>query len=78
MGNDEAAWNALYTNSGITPLVLWYEDVIERPNEAVETVAGYLGVTLDPSATVGVPEIRRQSREDAERWAEQHSQTASS
>jgi LPS sulfotransferase NodH len=72
LGRDEAAWDSLYANSGITPLVLWYEDVVERPDEAVQRAAEYLGVTLDPSATVSVPEIRRQSREDAERWAEEH------
>ena len=72
LGGEEATWDSLYANSGITPLVLWYEDVIERPEEAVESVATHLGVTLDPSATVSVPEIRRQSRADAEKWAEQH------
>ena len=78
LGRDEAAWDSLYSNSGITPLVLWYEDVVERSEEAIESVAGYLGVTLDPSATVSVPEIRRQSREDSERWAEQHAHSQSS
>ena len=72
IGTQEAVWDSLYANSGITPLVVWYEDVIERPEETVESVAEHLAVTLEPSATVSVPEIRRQSREDAERWAEQH------
>jgi len=78
LGNDEAAWDSLYANSGIQPLVLWYEDVVGRPDEAVEAVAEYVEVTLDSSATVSVPEIRRQSREDAERWAEQHAHSQSS
>jgi len=72
LGGEEAVWDSLYVKSGITPLVLWYEDVVERPDEAMQRAAEYLGVTLDPSATVSVPEIRRQSREDAARWAEQH------
>ena len=71
---DDKAWEALYASSRIQPLVLWYEEVVEKPQEAVKSVADYLGVRLDPSATVSVPEIRRQSREDSERWAEQHTQ----
>lgn len=74
LGNDEAAWDSLYANSGIKPLILWYEDVVERPDKAVQTVAEHLGVKLDPSATASVPEIRRQSRSDSQRWAEQHAQ----
>jgi len=77
LGRDEAAWDALYSNSGITPLILCYEDVVERPQEAIESVADYIGVTLDPSATVSVPEIRRQSRADSEKWAEQHAHSQS-
>jgi len=78
LGNEEAAWDSLYANSGTKPFVLWYEDVVERPNEAVERVAEHLAVTLDPSATVRVPEIRRQSRADGERWAERHAHSQSS
>ena len=78
LSREEAAWDSLYANSGIKPLILWYEDVVEQAQKAVEDVAEYLGVALDPSAVVAVPDIRRQSRTDAERWAEQHASNHSS
>ena len=78
LDRDEAAWDSLYANWRIKPLVLWYEDVVERPQEAIASVADYVGVMLDPSATVSVPQIRRQSRKDAERWAEQHAHNQNS
>jgi LPS sulfotransferase NodH len=78
LDGEEAAWEMLYANWRIKPLVLWYEDVVERPEETVERAAEHLGVTLDPSATVSIPEIRRQSRTDAEHWAEQHAHSQSS
>lgn len=78
LNREEAAWDSLYANSGVTPLVLWYEDVVDQPERTIQSVAEYLEVMLDPSAAVAVPDIRRQSRTDAERWAERHASNQSS
>lgn len=67
----DAAWEQMYRETGITPLVLWYEDVVAKPDQAVAAVADYLSVELDPDAVVEVPEIRRQSQEQARAWREQ-------
>ncbi|KRA83371.1 Stf0 family sulfotransferase [Altererythrobacter sp. Root672] len=69
----EGAWAAMLADLGITPLELWYEDVVADPSAAVEAVAAYLGVGLDPSAAIEVPEIGRQSQQGAKTWAERHS-----
>jgi hypothetical protein len=51
----------MFRDLRIEPLRLVYEDVVERPQEAVAQVADYLGVALDPAAAVDVPSIDKQS-----------------
>ena len=58
----ENAWAQMYRELSITPLVIWYEDVVQSPERAVAQVADYLGVEIDPSARVEVPRIRRQAQ----------------
>jgi LPS sulfotransferase NodH len=66
------AWEQMFRDLSIEPLRLWYEDVLADPEAAVRAVADHLGVALDRKATVSVPEIRRQSQEDAAKWAERY------
>lgn len=68
----EGAWQAMYRDLRIEPLVLWYEDVLADPGAATGAVAAYLGVALDPAAAVEVPVIERQSQAGARAWAERH------
>lgn len=68
----EGAWESMYRDLGLMPLVLWYEDVRENPQAACESVADYLGAVLDPAATIEVPKIERQSQKAAKAWAEAH------
>ncbi|TIX50048.1 Stf0 family sulfotransferase [Alteraurantiacibacter aquimixticola] len=70
----EAAWDAMIRDLQITPLVLWFEDVLEDGKGAAEQVVDYLGITIDPKIEVDIPEIRQQSREGAHAWAEAHAQ----
>ena len=72
LAGQEAAWDAMFRDLRIEPLRLVYEDVVERPQEAVAQVASYLGVTLDPAAAVDVPSIDKQSEAGAEGWAERY------
>ncbi|MBB3033658.1 Stf0 family sulfotransferase [Alteriqipengyuania lutimaris] len=69
----ENAWAQMYRELSITPLVVWYEDVVDAPEDAVAAMADYLGVSLDPSARVDVPPIRRQAQAGAREWKRQHS-----
>ena len=68
----EAAWDAMFRDLRIAPLRLIYEDVVERPQEAVAQVAFYLGVTIDPAAEVDVPTVDKQSEAGAEGWTERY------
>lgn len=69
----EGAWVEMLTDLNIAPLELWYEDVAEDPKAAVEAVAGYLDVQLDPLAAIEVPAIEQQSQRGSALWAERHS-----
>jgi LPS sulfotransferase NodH len=72
LDQQEADWQALFDELRIEPLVLWYEDVLERPDAEVRRVAAFLGVTLDPAAEVSVPRVEKQSESDPRLWAERY------
>jgi LPS sulfotransferase NodH len=73
LDQQEADWDMLLNERRPEQLSLWYEDVLADPDGAVRTVAEFLGVTLVPAATVAVPEIERQSQQEAIQWATLHS-----
>jgi LPS sulfotransferase NodH len=68
----EASWRAMLADLKIVPLELWYEEVLNDPSAALDAVAGYLDVEIDPAAAVKVPPIERQSQQGARAWARQH------
>ncbi len=68
----EDAWTAMCRDLSITPLVLWYEDVVADPGRAIDAAADYLGVILDPQAAIEVPKIRQQSQQGAQAWKRRH------
>lgn len=70
--HQEGAWQAMYRDLGIDPLILWYEDLLDDPTGSVAAVADHLGVAIDPAAAVEVPPIERQSQTGAQSWAERH------
>jgi LPS sulfotransferase NodH len=70
--SQEESWRAMLADLGIAPLELWYEEVLNDPSAALDAVAGYLGVEIDPAAAVKVPPIVRQSQQGARAWARQH------
>ncbi|HEY6814796.1 MAG TPA: Stf0 family sulfotransferase [Croceibacterium sp.] len=68
----EAAWQAMYRDLRVEPLVIWYEDVLADSASAIGAVAAYLDVLLDPAAVAAVPPIERQSQAGAQAWAARH------
>lgn len=70
--SQEAAWAAMFTDLGMVPLELWYEDVVADPRRTAGAVAAHLGVMLDPGAVVEIPEVERQSQDGARAWAERY------
>jgi LPS sulfotransferase NodH len=70
--DQESAWAAMFADLQLTPLTVWYEDVVANPGGAAADVAAYLGVALDPDAEVAIPMVERQSQSGARAWAVQH------
>ena len=68
----ESAWSAMFADLKLTPLTLWYEDVVADPQQAAAEVAAYLGVALAPGAEVAIPMVERQSQAGGRAWAAQH------
>jgi LPS sulfotransferase NodH len=54
------AWEAIFAALGVTPLVINYEDVCEKPVDAVDRIAKYLGVSVGVNSALSVPEVRKQ------------------
>ena len=73
LDRQEADWDLLFKEIGVESLTLWYEDILAQPGAAVQQVASYLGVTVDPAAAVSIPEVERQSQDDSRLWAERYS-----
>ena len=46
----EAAWQELMSGSGISPLVVVYEDFVINIRETVKSVLGFLGVSRSVKA----------------------------
>ena len=72
LDHQEADWDLLFSEINVEPYTMWYEDFVERPDEAVGRVAEFIGVDLDPSAVVPIYQIERQSQEDSKRWSERY------
>jgi len=68
----EDLWERMFRDLGIAPLRMWHEDVLADPAAAAGQVADHVGVQVDPDAAVAIPEIRKQSRGDADEWAERY------
>jgi LPS sulfotransferase NodH len=71
----EDVWARMFHDLRIEPLAIWHEDVLANPAAAASAVAEFLGVTLDPTAAVDVPQIVKQSVGDASAWAERYART---
>jgi LPS sulfotransferase NodH len=76
LDRQEADWDSLFRELGIQPFDLWYEDVIERTQEAVQSFAAFLDVDIDPKAAIAVPPVKKQSQSDPQLWAQRYSARA--
>jgi len=72
LDQQERSWDAMFRDLDLEPFEIWYEDVLADPAGAMDAVAAYLGVTLDPAAVVDIPKIARQSQRGAVAWREAH------
>ena len=73
----ESSWERMFDDLRIEPLLVWHEDVLADGSALAQQVAQYLGVEIDPGATVKVPEIHKQSAGDAQAWIERYEESRS-
>jgi LPS sulfotransferase NodH len=71
----EELWERMFRDLALEPLRMWHEDILANPAEAAGRVAAYVGVQIDPSSAVAIPQIRKQSRGDADSWAKRYAAT---
>ena len=64
----ESVWEQMFNDLRLEPLALWHEDILADAASATQQVAHYLGVSLDPDATIAVPEVEKQSEGDSKEW----------
>ena len=78
LDQQEADWDMLFRERGAQQILLWYEDLLDDPRAAIENVPEFLGARpRSAAAAVRVPEIERQSQQEASRWTELHSSRSS-
>lgn len=65
----EGVWNRMFDELKIEPLTVCHEDALADGPAVADAVAGYLGVSIDPTAAVQVPTVEKQSEGDAVAWA---------
>ncbi|HKK15779.1 MAG TPA: Stf0 family sulfotransferase [Gammaproteobacteria bacterium] len=49
LANSEARWRIFFTRNGISPLELWYEDIIRDPLKTIADIASLAGIEIDRS-----------------------------
>jgi trehalose 2-sulfotransferase len=70
----ESVWARMFRDLRIDPLDLWHEDVLDEPAAAARQVADHIGISIEPTAAVDVPQILKQTAGDASAWAKTFSQ----
>jgi LPS sulfotransferase NodH len=68
-------WERMFNDLRIDPLALWHEDVLADPAGAALQVADSVGASLDPAATVQIPEISKQAPGDARTWIDRYARS---
>jgi LPS sulfotransferase NodH len=71
----EAAWDQMFAELRIEPLIVWHEDALADGPAVVEAVANYLGASIDTQAAVEVPLIEKQSDGDSREWSERYARS---
>jgi LPS sulfotransferase NodH len=71
----EAAWEKMFAELRIEPLIVWHEDALADGAAVAEAVANYLGVSIDTQAAVKVPLIEKQSDGDSLQWVERYARS---
>lgn len=64
----ESIWARMFSDLRIEPLELWHEDVLSDPSAAAQQVADYIGLTIEPTTPIAIPQIEKQNVADSGDW----------
>lgn len=64
----EAAWQQYFADCGVTPLVIWYEDLVQRYEATALEVLRYLDIPVPTDLTFGPRYLRQQADAHSEEW----------
>jgi trehalose 2-sulfotransferase len=65
-------WTEYFARSGIEPLRLRYEDLVDSPADTIQHVLDFIGVSLPPGAELPPPRLKKQADAETERLLEQY------
>ncbi|MGO9560474.1 MAG: Stf0 family sulfotransferase [Acidimicrobiales bacterium] len=67
----ERTWSRFFATTGIKPLELAYEELVDEPVEAVHRILALMDIEPPDDLEIR-PRLRRQSDDDTERWLERY------
>lgn len=70
ISNAEARWRMFFARNGLSPLMLWYEDLVSAPGPTVMQIAAHAGVEIRPSDISPDVHVRMQRTALNEEWKE--------
>jgi LPS sulfotransferase NodH len=65
-------WTEYFARSGIVPLPIRYEDLVDSPTDTILRVLDFIGITPPPDMELPVPRLKKQADAETERLLEQY------
>lgn len=72
----EGLWPVLFRELGVSPLTVWYRQILEHHEATVRGLVGGLGLGDPMQASVGAPSSKRVPSPEAQEWCGQFRQEA--
>jgi LPS sulfotransferase NodH len=68
----EAGWQEYYSDCGITPFVVVYEDFVKSYEKTALRIVKFLNVSVPPDLVFGKRSMKKQATETSEKWVRQY------
>jgi trehalose 2-sulfotransferase len=76
--HDECAWEEYFTQAGITPFTVVYEDFVRNYEPTVRRLLDHLGIDLPREYVFPVPRLHKQADAVSEEWVDRYHRDARS
>lgn len=61
-------WEGYFLHTGIDPIRITYEDLLENASSTVESVLARMNLALEPRRQIAIPDFKRQRDDVTEEW----------